>query len=241
MSFKSGRGALLAVVFVFLARGGWPQFANANSSLALTAAQVVDEMQRHNQARTEELKHLRSTRHYAAEYRGFSAVIAAKMEVEYDFDAGTGKSFRIVTESGSKMLCEKVLKRAVESEKEASQEKSATALTAGNYKFQLVGSESLGGRPAYILAVEPQVASKFLYKGKVWVDAAEFALVKIDAEPAKSPSFWIARTRILQTFAKTGDLWLPERNRSETKVRIGGTAVFSVDYGTYEVQLNTPH
>ena len=42
-------------------------------------------------------------------------VIDARMEVEYHHDAATGKSFRIVTQSGSKMLCEKVLKRAVES------------------------------------------------------------------------------------------------------------------------------
>lgn len=73
------------------------------------------------------------------------------------------------------------------------------------------------------------------------MDAAEFALLKIEAEPAKNPSFWIARTRILQTFAKTGDSWLPELNRSESKVRIGGTAVFTIDYGKYEIESNAPH
>jgi hypothetical protein len=163
------------------------------------------------------------------------------MEVEYQYDAASGKSFRIVKQSGSKILCDKVLKRAVESEKEASQDKGSTALTAANYRFNLSGSENLAGRPAYILDVEPLIASKFLYKGKIWVDAAEFALVKIEAEPAKSPSFWIARTLIHQTFAKTGDFWLPERNRSETKVRIGGTAVLIIDYGTYQIESNAPH
>jgi hypothetical protein len=86
--------------------------------------------------------------------------------------------------------------------------------------------------------VQPLVANKFLYRGKIWVDATEFALVKFEAEPAKSPSFWISRTQIRQSFAKTGDFWLPEQNRSETKVRIGGTAVFTIDYGTYQVNEN---
>jgi hypothetical protein len=128
----------------------------------------------------------------------------------------------------------------MDSEKEASQDKTATALTAANYKFRLAGSEILAGRPAYILDVEPLVATKFLYRGKVWVDAAEFALVKFEAEPAKSPSFLISRTQIHQSFAKTGDFWLPEQNRSETKVRVGGTAVFNIDYGTDQIESNTP-
>jgi outer membrane lipoprotein-sorting protein len=234
MSFHR-RGSLLpAIVLVLLTGGALPVEAQ-------TAAQIVDQMQRHNQARTEALKELQSIRHYQVEYRGFSKVIDAKMEVEYHYDAATGKSFRIVTQSGSKMLCEKVLKRAVESEKEASQDKAATALTAANYRFSLMGSENLGGRPAYLLEVEPLVASKFLFKGKIWVDAAEYALVKMEVEPAKNPSFWIARTRILQTFVKTGAFWLPERNQSESKVRIGGTAVFTIDYGTYRAESKAAH
>jgi hypothetical protein len=224
-----------------MAGGLRPAIAQAVSPTPLTAAQIVDQLARHNQARTEALKKLKSIRHYQVEYRGFSTVITARMEVEYTYDASSGKSFRIVTQSGSRILCDKVLKRAVESEKEASRDKEATALTAANYRFHLAGIESLGGRPAYVLDVEPLVATKFLYRGKIWVDTAEFALVKIEAEPAKTPSFWISRTLIHQTFAKTGDFWLPEQNRSETKVRIGGTAVFTIDYGTYQIESNAPH
>jgi hypothetical protein len=215
--------------------------AQAAQPAALTSTQIVDEMQRRNQARTNDLKAVKSTRRYEVEYRGFPKTIVARMEVEYSYTASTGKSFRILSQSGSKMLCDKVLKRAVESEKEASQDRNATALSAANYKFQLVGSENLNGRPAYILDVEPLTASKFLIRGKVWVDAADFAVVKIEAEPAKNPSFWIARTRIQQICAPTGGFWLPERNRSETKVRVGGTAVFTIDYGTYQIEPNGPH
>jgi hypothetical protein len=241
MSFNQSRSLLLAAGLVLMASGNWPAHAETASVAPLNSAQIVDEMQRHNQARTEALRHVKSMRQYHAEYKGFSTTIQASMEVEYNYDSAAGKTFRIVSQSGSKFLCEKVLKRAVESEKEASQDKGATALTAANYRFHLAGSESLGGRPAYVLEVEPLVESKFLYRGKIWVDAADFALVKIEATPAKNPSFWISRTLIHQTFAKTGDFWLPERNRSETKVRIGGTAVFTIDYGTYQIESNAGH
>jgi hypothetical protein len=225
------------MVALFLLAAGEVWAANGDTAPAanLSAAQIVEQMQRHNQARTQALKHYSSIRHYQVEYRGFSKTVVARMDVEANYDAATGKSFKIVSQSGSKLLCEKVLKRAVESEKEAAQDKGATALTPANYKFHLVGTESLGGRPAYVLDVEPVKESKFLYRGKIWVDAAEFALVKVEAEPAKNPSFWISRSRIQFTNAKMGDFWLPEKNRSETKVRIGGTAVLTIDYGSYQI------
>jgi hypothetical protein len=61
------------------------------------------------------------------------------------------------------------------------------------------------------------------------------------AEPAKNPSFWISRTLIHQTYEKLGDFWLPKQNRSESKVRIGGTAIFTIDYGVYQFTQGDSH
>ena len=227
--------ALTSIVFLLLA--GLVARGDSDAAAApakLSEAEIVEQMARHNQARTEELKHYKSVRHYKVEYRGFSTTIDAGMEVEVEYNQATGKSFKIVSQSGSKFICDKVLKRAVDSEREAGQDKSSTALTPANYKFHLAGNDTVGGRPAYILEVEPVAESKFLYRGKIWVDAADFAVSKIEAEPAKNPSFWISRTLIRFSSAKTGRYWLPEKNRSETKVRIGGTAVLTIDYGTYD-------
>jgi hypothetical protein len=218
-----------------------PGFVRAESGTApstatLTSAQVVSEMERHNQSRTEELKHYKAVRHYQVDYKGFGADLGAKMEVEINFDAPAEKSFRIVSQSGSKLLIDKVLKRLLETEKEAAVHERSNALTAANYSFQMAGIETVDGRPAYILNVAPLTENKLLYRGRIWVDASDFALVKIEAEPARNPSFWIAKTEIRHTYAKTGDFWLPERNRSESKVRIGGTAVLTIDYGAYQIQ-----
>lgn len=238
MIFLQARSFLLASVFACAAGGAYSAQVSPPPVAPLSAAQIIDELQRHNQARSVALKTAKSTRVYQVEYQGFSKVITARMEVDYTYNAASGKSFRIVRQSGSRMLCEKVLKRAVESEKEASQDKSATALTQANYRFRLVGSENLNGRTAYVLEVEPIAPSKFLIRGRIWIDAAEFALIKVEAEPARSPSFWIARTHIEQICARTGGFWLPERNQSETRVRVGGTAVFSIDYGSYQIESN---
>ena len=241
MSIQRRRRILLAVALVCMTRAIWPESPVEGSPGNVSATQIAEQMRSHNQAQTEALKHYITLRHYMVEYRGFSATIAARMDLEVNYDSVTGKTFRIVSLTGSNLLCNKVLKRAIESEKEAAQDKRSTALTTDNYRFQLAGSESLDGRPAYILDVEPLTPSKFLYRGKVWVDAADFMVVKMETEPAKNPSFWISRALIHYTGAQTDGFWLPHEVRSETKVRIGGTAVMTIDYGSYQVEPNASH
>jgi hypothetical protein len=220
--------ALVCVTAVTRAENAAIPLASPNTT------EIVRQMQQHNQARTDGLRQYKALRHYQVQYKGLTT-LDAKMDVEVSYDALSGKSFHIVSQSGSGFLCDKVLKRAVESEREAGHDKGATALTEANYRFTLLGSEPVGGRPAYILNVEPLTESKFLYRGKIWVDAADYAVVKIDAEPAKNPSFWISRTVIQFTSGRNQGFWLPAQNRSETKVRVGGTAVLTIDYGTYDI------
>lgn len=231
-------GMMLSGTALFgAAAGALPDDATAPSTPSLTSAQIVREMERRNQDRVEALKHYTAVRHYEVNYKGLGANLGAKMEVEVRFDATDGKTFRIVSQSGSKLLLDKVLKRLVDTEKEAASSQNASALTPGNYTFTLAGTESVNGRPAYVLSVEPLTQNKLLYRGKVWIDAADFALVKIDAEPAKNPSFWISKTRIQHTYARNGGFWLPEQNRSESKIRIGGAAVLTIDYGVYQFDV----
>ena len=240
MSFKMRRVLLAAALL-----SCFPSFAaaddgNVASTPTLGPAQVVSAMESHNQARTEELKHYKSVRHYEVSYKGYGANLDAKMEVEVRFDQPSEKSFRILSQSGSKLLLDKVLKRLVETEREAQGNQSATALTSANYSFEMAGIEAVAGRPAYVLRVAPLTNNKLLYRGKIWVDATDFAVVKIEAEPAKNPSFWISRTSIEHLYARTGGFWLPEHNRSESKIRVGGTAVLTIDYGTYDLGSDAP-
>jgi outer membrane lipoprotein-sorting protein len=207
----------------------------APTPTSLTVNEVIHQVQRHNQARLDELRQYKATRHYSVEYKGFAHTVDAKMDVEVNYDSATGKSFRMVSQSGSNLLCDKVLKKAVDSEKEASQDKAATALNEINYRFSLLGTDTIDGRPTYMLHEEPLKEGKFLSRGKIWIDAEDFAVVKMETEPAKNPSFWISHTSINTSSVKTDGFWLPGKTRSETKVRVGGTAVLTIDYGTYQV------
>jgi len=214
-----------------------PAVAAAQAQALLSVEEIVDRMQQHEANQSKLLKHYEAVRHYQVQYKGLGTHLAAKMDVSIIYDSSTGKTLRILSQSGSKLLCDKVLKRAVESEEEASKDRASTALNATNYRFQLARAESISGRQSYLLQVDPLKKSKFLYRGKVWVDSEDFAVVKSDVRPAQNPSFWISSTQIENTNAKISGVWLPERNRSESRIRLGGSAVLTIDYGTYSVTL----
>lgn len=211
------------------------QVAAIAAPTAPNTAQIVQAIERHDQTQGKALDHYRAVRHYSVRYHGFFKQITAAMDVELDYDATSGKTFHIVSQSGSHILCEKVLKRALDSEKDASQDHGAHALSQANYKFTLLGTGTVNGRPSYIFQVDPLTGSPYLYRGKIWVDSADYAVARMEVQPAKNPSFWISRTLIHQSSSRIDGFWLPQQVQSETKVRIGGTAVMTIDYGPYRI------
>jgi hypothetical protein len=228
------QSVICVIAVILFAESVWPQSGNTKSAEPLNTEQIVTALEHHDREQAKALAHYQAVRHYSIVYHGFSRTLTADMLVEVNYDLATGKNFRILSQSGSGTLCQKVLKRAIDSEKEAAQNKAATALTRANYVFHLLQMDRVDGRPAYVLQVDPITPSKFLYRGRIWVDAADFAVTHMEVQPAKNPSFWISRTLIHHVNQKTNGFWLPERNQSETKVRIGGTAVMTIDYGSYQ-------
>ncbi len=110
-----------------------------------------------------------------------------------------------------------------------------SALTEDNYRFTLVGYQNGPSGARYVLKVEPRVKDKFLYYGRIWIDADDFAVVRLEAEPAKNPSFWTRKTEIEEVYTKIGDFWLPSHNHSVTAIRLGGYADLTIDYKDYEI------
>ena len=186
-----------------------------------------------NAERTAKLNRYTSTRNYDVSYNGFPHK-QASMKVIANYDQGH-KTFNIVSESGSKILIDHVLHRLLTSEQEAEANKSQTALTQDNYNFTLLGSETKDNRLCYVLEVTAKRRNKFLYNGKIWIDATDFAVTHVEAHPAVNPSFWITGTDIQHQYQKVGEFWLPLSNRSVTAVRIGGKAILTINYGDYKI------
>ena len=98
----------------------------------------------------------------------------------------------------------------------------------------LAGYETSADGALYVLNLTPRTKNKFLYRGKIWVDAKDFAVRQIEGEPGKNPSFWIKKTEVKHNYAKIGDFWLPAENRTQSVIRLGGVAYLSIEYKDYK-------
>ena len=218
--------------------------ARAQSSVAqplvqarLNLPQVVDKLVEKNIERADALQKYQGRRTYTLSYSGLPISLHAEMVVDMTFDAPATKQFKIVSQSGPQWLIDRVLKRLLETEQEASTEENRgrVALNSSNYDFTEFTRQDTPDSCSYKVAVEPKIPSKLLYRGHIWVDSKDFAVCRIEAEPAKNPSFWIKKTDIHHSYIKIGDFWLPAENQSVSEIRGGGRAVLTIKYQNYEI------
>jgi hypothetical protein len=211
-------------------------FAQETSVAPLTPDQIVQRIVERNEQRAQALEGYRGTRIYNLEYHGLSNK-SATLVVAMTYRRPDEKKFCIVSQSGSELLQARVLKRLLEAEVEAMQEEQRrqTAMGPRNYEFRLVTHERAGDRGLYILEVTPRIKNKFLFRGRIWVDGQDFAVARMEGEPAKNPSWWTKRNTIQVTYEKIGEFWLPARNETNTQVRIVGHSLLTIVYRDYEI------
>jgi hypothetical protein len=228
----SARVFLLAILSAF-------SFADADvhPPPPLSTDVIVQRLMAANAQRSHALRGYQGTRAYHLDYHGIFGSHEAAMQVEAVYTAPERKDFKVVSQSGSKVLINHVLVKLLSSEQEAQKEQNRKELEISpkNYDFALAGTEHTPGGDFYVLEVSPKGKSKYLYRGKLWIDARDFAVARMQGEPAKNPSIWVSHTQIEYRWAKIEGFWLPVHNESVTQVRMGGKAVLTIDYTDYQV------
>jgi hypothetical protein len=204
----------------------------------MTLQKILELMSRNETASELQLQHYTSTRSYHLYNRRFRKT--AEMTVKVTFRYPGNKEFEVVSESGPSVVRQRVLRRMLESEAEAARDEARrlNQITPTNYDFRLVGLDSDGGRPAYVLEAVPKTKSQYLMRGEVWVDTEDFAVSKVVGRPAKSPSFWIPESRFVYRYAKFGCFWLPVSMESEADVRVFGHTAVQIRYTDYQINLD---
>jgi outer membrane lipoprotein-sorting protein len=205
-------------------------------SAPLTADEVIQRIVEMNDARAKALEGYSSLRTYHLECHCLSHK-KADMVVRTDYQAPNKKEFTIVSESGSGTVRDRVFKKLLEAEQESMQDENQqrSAITPENYTFQVSDYEKTDTDEFYVLHAQPRGKNKFLFRGHIWVNARDFAITRVEGKPAVNPSWWTVKTDFKRSYQKIGDFWLPESNESETKVRIFGTAVLTIEYRDYQI------
>jgi hypothetical protein len=188
-----------------------------------------------NRARDARLRQYSAVRTYSV--TNDRGKLYAQEVVRVDYQAPDHKSFRTMSEEGSGLVRDMVLKRLLESESETSSGRAHhdSAIKPANYEFNLLGEQDVGPHHCLVAEAIPKRKDKYLFEGKVWIDAQDYAIVRIAGQPAKSLSFWITRADFVREYERVGDFWLPARDETLVHVRLYGKKILTIHHGEYVV------
>jgi hypothetical protein len=200
---------------------------------APTADEIVTRMIAHDSERQAALHGYTAYRRYVLENRNRHK--QAEMLVRMSCREDGSKQFEVVSEDGWGGAMKHVFPRLLEAEIEAARPdlRERSRITPENYTFETTGTDDVRGRLAYVVSIEPKTSNKYLARGRIWVDADEYAIVRVEGQPAKNPSFWFKSVHFVHEYDKKGPFWFPVSDRSVTDVRIFGTTEMRIEYFDY--------
>ncbi len=198
-----------------------------------TASDVIAHLMERDAERQAALSGYTATRRYTLDNKHRHASMVVHLTVDPD----GYKRFAIVDESGSSTVRKHVFHKILEEESVASNPKlrSQSQISPENYSFESAGVEMVNNRRAYVIDLKPRKEKKYLIAGHIWVDAEDYAVMRVEGKPAKNPSFWTKSVHVVHEYEKNGPFWFPVSNRSETDARIFGRADLVIEYFDYAV------
>jgi hypothetical protein len=208
----------------------------AQSPSLPSAEQIVERMRAADAARSGQLEGYTAIRRYFLDNHRFhkQATILARITYRRPGE----KSFEVISEDGSRLIGDRVLKRVMHAEEEASQadNREQARIDFVNYDIAVLGAETEAGRTLYVLALEPKSKSPYLLKGRAWIDAGEYAVVRVEGVVAKKPSIWVGSPIVQQIYVKSGPFWLPDKSLSTTDAPLFGKTDLTIESSEYQVR-----
>lgn len=206
------------------------------------SASIIQRIDAANQARYDNVLGFTVTEHYSV-FRGANENHpAAEMTVRTTYQRGVGKSYTIVSQSGSELIQRFGLRPLLDNEKAINQpgnvEKSW--FSSANYEMQLKSADNrrIDGRDCLALAITPRQKAPNLIDGTLWVDAANFSIVKVEGTASRSPSAFAHSTKMMRQYANMNGYSMATHARAESSSLFFGRTVVVIDYTDYQFELH---
>lgn len=183
------------------------------------------------------------TEHYAV-FRGKDETHpAAEMLVKTTYRKQQGKSYEILSQSGSAFWRNEVLSTLLSNEKHISLPGNVemALINSANYEMtlDLNARDQINGRDCLVLDITPRRASQFLVKGKIWVDARDFAIVLLKGRASKSAFFLASAAEVTRQYDEVKGLPMASHAQAISASSLLGQTVVKIDYTNYQVDVMT--
>ena len=201
----------------------------------VTESQVLAELAAHNEERKAALHDYTVRRTY--QVVDLKGKVHAEEIGRMEFLSPDKKSFTVTSESGSGLVRHMALNPLINSEIEAAagKEHHDSAISTDNYSLNLLGEQQLGPYRCFVADAVPKRKAKYLFEGRVWIDANDYSVVRIEGHPAKKLSFWIQHADFVRQYQKVDGFWLPEKDQTLVQVRLYGNKILKIEHRNYVV------
>lgn len=236
MRVRLGQGMMAGAMAALCALGAGGLAAAQQAE----SAQILAKMDAAVKARVDGIEGYTVTEHYAV-FRGKDETHpAAEMTVKTTYKRETGKSYEILSESGSSLLRSLVLHAILDNEKHVNEPgvREGTWLTTANYEMKVKpgGLQKVSGRDCVAVSLTPRRKESFLLEGTLWVDAKNGEIVQIEGKASKSSSVFTGPTQMMRQYVDIGGYGQAVHARAVSDSSLFGQTVVMIDYRDYHIQ-----
>ena len=194
--------------------------------------QILSRMEQRYEQQLRELESYQARRRYSAAHPLLGDSVYLVVEEQYK--APGEKKFKVLERGGLEQIQKRLFSRLMEVELETAGGAARRAVDITRLNYHFTYSRYDAAKQAYVFQVEPRTSNPYLFQGKVWINAEDFAVQRIEGEPAKSHSVMIRRSEFVHEFAKYGEFWFPVHHTSTAEMYVFGRATLEIRYFDYD-------
>jgi hypothetical protein len=203
-------------------------------------AAIIQKIDAAVKARIDGIAGYTDTEYYAVFRSGDETHPVAEMTVKTTYRRDTGKSYAILSETGSAVIRNLVLHAILENERQINQPgvREGSWITSANYEMQAKpgGIQQVDGRDCVALDLTPRRKAPYLVQGTLWVDAKNGKIVQLQGKASKSSSLLTGPTQMMRQYADVGGFAEATHARAESDSFLFGQTVVKIDYRDYQIQ-----
>jgi hypothetical protein len=218
--------------------------ATANPEPEPDGASVVRMIDAEVQHRFQTVLGFTDIEHYRVFRGGDETHAVAEMTAKDTYRKGAGKTYTVLSRSGSEIVQRFGLKPLLENEERINNPATVaqTWFTSANYAMKLKpgGIERLNGRDCYELSIAPKQKAANMIDGTLWVDAHDGSIAQVEGVASKSLSAFAGTTHMMRQYTQIDGVPMATHARAESASVLFGRTVVLIDYSDYHLQIG-PH
>jgi hypothetical protein len=204
-------------------------------------ASIIQHVDASNRARYDNVLGFTVTEHYSVFRGNDQAHPSAEMTVKTAYKRGVGKTYTVLSQSGSELIQRFGLRPILENEKAINDPANVenSWFTSANYQIQLKPSATqiIDGRNCIALFIIPKRKAPNMIEGTLWVDARDYGNVEVEGIASRSPSVFAGSTRMMRRYTNISGYPMAAHAHAESNSFLFGRTVVTIDYTGYQIQL----